>query len=123
MLNIDIAPTVLELAGIARPAEMEGRSLVPLFRGAPAPWRSSFVIEYFTDTVFPRVLNMGYQSVRTERWKYIRYRELKGMDELYDLRADPYELRNVIGALDNKEQLQQLQDELNRLLTGGARPR
>ncbi len=41
---------------------------------------------------------MGYQSVRTERWKYIRYRELKGMDELYDLRADPYELRNVIGA-------------------------
>ena len=45
------------------------------------------------------------------------------MDELYDLRADPYELRNVIGALDNKEQLLQLQDELNRLLTGGARPR
>ena len=89
MLNIDIAPTVLELAGVARPAEMEGRSLVPLFRGAPAPWRSSFVIEYFTDTVFPRVLNMGYQSVRTERWKYIRYRELKSMDELYDLAPIP----------------------------------
>jgi len=123
VLNIDIAPTVLELAGIARPVEMEGRSLVPLFREAPAPWRSSFVIEYFTDTVFPRVLNMGYQSVRTETWKYIRYRELKNMDELYDLRADPYELRNVIGALDNKEQLRQLQEELDRLLAGGARPR
>ena len=123
VLNIDIAPTVLELAGIARPDEMDGRSLVPLFKGAKAPWRSSFVIEYFTDTVFPRVLNMGYQSLRTERWKYIRYRELKGMDELYDLRADPFELSNVIGAPANKTQLQQLQDELDRLLTGGARAR
>jgi N-acetylglucosamine-6-sulfatase len=120
VLNIDIAPTVLELAGIARPVEMEGRSLAPLFRGAPAPWRSSFVIEYFTDTVFPRVLNMGYQSVRTEQWKYIRYRELKGMDELYDLRADPYELFNVIGAPDNKKQLLQLQEELDRLLAGAS---
>jgi N-acetylglucosamine-6-sulfatase len=123
VLNIDIAPTVLELAGIARPPEMEGRSFVPLFRGARAPWRSSFVIEYFTDTVFPRVLNMGYQSVRTEQWKYIRYRELKGMDELYDLRADPYELRNVIGAPGNKPQLQQLQKELERLLAVTSRSR
>ena len=84
VLNIDIAPTVLELAGVPRPVEIEGRSLVPLFRGPRPTWRSSFVIEYYTDTVFPRVLNMGYQSVRTERWKYIRYRELQGMDELYD---------------------------------------
>ncbi len=123
VLNIDIAPTVLELAGVARPVEMDGRSLVPLFKGARAPWRSSFVIEYFTDTVFPRVLNMGYQSVRTERWKYIRYRELKGMDELYDLRADPYELSNVIGAPANTTQLQQLQAELDRLLTAASRSR
>ncbi len=61
---------------------------------------------------------MGYQSVRTERWKYIRYRELHGMDELYDLRADPYELRNVIAAPSNKGRLQQLQGELDRLTTG-----
>ncbi len=120
VLNIDIAPTVLELAGIARPVEMDGRSLVPLFKGPRPPWRSSFVIEYFTDTVFPRVLNMGYQSLRTERWKYIRYRELKGMDELYDLRADPYELSNVIGAPANKTQLQQLQAELDKLLTAAS---
>ena len=116
VLNIDIAPTVLEAAGITRPAEIEGRSLVPLFRRTRAPWRSSFVIEYFTDTVFPRVLNMGYQSVRTERWKYIRYRELQGMDELYDLGVDPYELRNVIGDAPNRAQLQQLRAELDRLL-------
>ena len=66
---------------------------------------------------------MGYQSLRTERWKYIRYRELKGMDELYDLRADPYELSNVIGAPANKTQLRQLQDELDQLLTAASRSR
>ncbi len=39
---------------------------------------------------------MGYKAVRNERWKYIRYLELEGMDELYDLKADPYELENLI---------------------------
>jgi N-acetylglucosamine-6-sulfatase len=130
VLNIDIAPTVLELAGIPRPVEIEGRSFVPLFRGPRPTWRSSFVIEYYSDTVFPRVLNMGYQSVRTERWKYIRYRELQGMDELYDLRADPYELRNVIGDPASRSSLPQLRRELDRLLkttppavTQGTAPR
>ena len=40
--------------------------------------------------------NMGYKAVRTERWKYIHYLELNNADELYDLRTDPYELRNRI---------------------------
>lgn len=95
-LNIDLAPTLLEIAGVSAAKEMDGRSLVPLLRGEPAAWRKSFVIEYFSDKVFPRVLQMGYQAVRTERWKYIRYRELTGMDELYDLGADPFEMRNLI---------------------------
>ena len=42
------------------------------------------------------MVNMGYQAVRTERWKYIRYIDIEGMDELYDLSTDPYEIRNVI---------------------------
>lgn len=121
VLNIDVAPTVLEVAGIARPPEMEGRSLVPLFRDRGPAWRSSFVIEYYTDTVFPRVLNMGYQAVRTERWKYIRYRELQGMNELYDLRADPYELHNLVGDASSAAQLRELQAELDRLLIPAQR--
>jgi len=40
---------------------------------------------------------MGYKAVRTQRWKYIHYQELEGMDELYDLSVDPYEMRNLIG--------------------------
>ena len=115
-LTIDLAPTLLELTG-SDPlpgVRMDGRSLVPLLSGdTPGDWRKAFRIEYNSDTVFPRVLTMGYRAIRTERWKYIRYLDLEGMDELYDLRADPYEMRNVIG--DNAEMVQELGKELDRL--------
>jgi len=60
------------------------------------PVREDFLIEYFSDKVFPRIRNMGYQAVRTRTWKYIHYRDLTGADELYDLVNDPYELKNVV---------------------------
>ena len=95
-LNIDLAPTLLELSGVSAPNWMEGRSLVPLLKGARPEWRKSFLIEYYSDKVFPRIRQMGYKAVRNERWKYIHYSELEGMDELYDLKIDPFEMRNVI---------------------------
>lgn len=116
VLNIDLAPTLLELAGAAAPREMHGRSLGPLLRGQKVPWRKSFLIEYFSDKVFPRVLKMGYQAVRSERWVYIHYVDLEGMDELYDLRADPYQMKNVIAAPAAQAELQKLRSELARLL-------
>jgi N-acetylglucosamine-6-sulfatase len=73
------------------------------------------LIEYYTDTVFPRIRNMGYQAVRTERHKYIHYLELTGMDELYDLEADPFELNNLMGTDEGKRLLPQLEAELARL--------
>jgi N-acetylglucosamine-6-sulfatase len=96
-LGIDIAPTLLEVAGVAVPSQMDGRSLVPLWRGRQSGWRESFLIEYYSDIVFPRIRKMGYQAVRTHQWKYIRYVELSGMDELYELTTDPYERVNRIG--------------------------
>jgi N-acetylglucosamine-6-sulfatase len=57
--------------------------------------------------------HLGYQAVRTTQWKYIRYRELEGMDELYDLEADPYEMRNLIDAPEAQDVLARLQSELN----------
>ncbi len=96
-LSIDLAPTLLDLAGVNDVPEMDGRSLVPLLKGQKVTdWRDSFLVEYNTDTVFPRVYKMGYKAIRTKRWKYIRYNDLKGMDELYDLLADPYEMTNRI---------------------------
>ena len=59
-----------------------------LQRVLPPP-REDFLIEYFSDKVFPRIRNMGYQAVRTRRWKYIHYRDLSGADELYDLQRRP----------------------------------
>jgi N-acetylglucosamine-6-sulfatase len=112
---IDLAPTILELAGVKDPVPRHGRSLVPLLEGRTVTWRSSILIEYYTDTVFPRTLTMEYQAVRTGRHKYINYVELQGMDELYDLETDPYELNNLIGTDAGRRLLPQLQAELGRL--------
>ena len=110
------APTLLELAGVAPPNTIQGRSLVPLLKGARPAWRNSFLIEYYSDKVFPRVVQMGYKAVRNQRWKYIHYLELAGMDELYDLQADPYELKNLIQQPGAVKQLSAMQEELERLL-------
>ncbi|MDH3440126.1 MAG: sulfatase [Gammaproteobacteria bacterium] len=115
-LSIDVAPTMLELAGAVPPDNLHGMSLVPILEGENPDWRSSFLIEYYSDTVFERINHMGYKAVRTNRYKYIRYEDLEGMDELYDLAGDPYELRNVINDPRYANVLTALQAELNRLL-------
>jgi N-acetylglucosamine-6-sulfatase len=119
-LTIDLAPTLLELGGTAPGHPLDGRSLVPVLRGTARDWRDTFLIEYWSDTVFPRIARMGYDAVRTERYKYIRYRELEGMDELYDLDADPYELENLIRSPGYVAVREALGAELGGLL---ARPR
>jgi N-acetylglucosamine-6-sulfatase len=116
VLNIDVAPTLLEIGGAPAAKDADGRSLLPLLRGQKIRWRNSFLIEYFSDKVFPRVLKMGYQAVRTPRWTYIHYLELEGMDELYDLRADPYQLKNLIAEPRAQPALRFLKSELARLL-------
>ena len=115
-LTTDLAPTILELAGAPALPDIDGRSLVPLFSRTPADWRSSFLIEYTTDIVFPRTLKMGYDAVRTERYKFIRYRDLVGMNELYDLQQDPFELTNLVGSPAATGLRQKMEAELARLL-------
>ena len=115
-LNIDLAPTLLELAGVSSSIRMEGRSLVPLLNGAKTEWRKSFLIEYYSDKVFPRVHQMGYKAVRNQRWKYIHYFELEGMDELYDLKADPYEIKNIIHQPGAAKIVEGMRQEMDRLL-------
>ncbi|HJZ83206.1 MAG TPA: sulfatase/phosphatase domain-containing protein, partial [Pyrinomonadaceae bacterium] len=115
-LNIDLAPTLLGMAGVSVPPRMEGRSLVPLLKGTRFAWRNSFLIEYYSDKVFPRIVQMGYKAVRNQRWKYIHYLELDGMDELYDLKTDPYEMKNLIDQPGAKRALASMKRELERLL-------
>ena len=116
VLSLDIAPTLLEVAGLRPGAKIQCRSLLPVLKKEVREWRESFLIEYFSDTVYPRIRNMGYVAARTSRHKYINYRELQGMDELYDLDKDPYEETNLIDRPDARETLQKMQAELRSLI-------
>src|SRR5262249_39718096 len=109
VLNIDIAPTLLELAGAPVPKSIQGRSLLPLFKDPKAPWRTAFLTEYFQEKQYPRVPT--WQAVRTEQWKYIHYVDLQGVDELYDLKADQYEMKNLIKEASAQSALKAMQAE------------
>ena len=108
VLNLDVASTALSLAGVSPPRVFHGR---PLWS---KPYRDAVLIEYFSDTTYPRIRKMGYYAVRTERWKYIKYRDIAGADEIYDLRNDPFELDNLIRG--KSSPVQQLEERLKSLL-------
>ncbi|MFA0962309.1 sulfatase [Roseivirga sp. BDSF3-8] len=92
--NIDIAPTLLELAGLTKPANMDGASFTPLLKGQDIPWRDRIYYEYFWERPFPQTPTV--HAVRTDKYKYIRYYGIWDINELYDLENDPWEMRNLI---------------------------
>jgi arylsulfatase A-like enzyme len=117
VLALDIAPTMIALAGGAPGPHIQGRSLVPLLGGRrPSDWRASFLVEYWSENAMPWLVGMTYKAVRTERAKLIHWVTRDGVDELYDLVADPYELRNLIDAPDRGREREELRRELARLV-------
>ncbi len=112
-LSVDMASTMLDLAGVSAP-RTHGQSLRNPKR------RDDFLIEYSSDTVFKRVHKMGYRAIRNSRWKYIEYSELKDANELYDLRADPFELHNLRGIAVMQPTLKKLQSRLSELVAQTA---
>jgi arylsulfatase A-like enzyme len=115
--TVDFASTLLAMAGVSDTVPRQGLSLVPLLDGSAdtSAWRRSVFLEYYTDIVFPRTLTMGYDAVRSERYTYIAYRELTGMDELYDLQSDPFQMENLIGTARGDSILPLVRDELEKL--------
>jgi arylsulfatase A-like enzyme len=98
VLNLDVAPTVLDLAGLPPEKGMDGRSLLPLLRGGkPAEWRRHFFFEHqMSLATIPRPIprNMG---VRTESEKYLVWTDPKPViEEYYDLASDPLEMKNLL---------------------------
>lgn len=110
ILNVDLAPTLLDLAGVDPPAIMQGRSVLPLFRANKPEWRDSFLFTYWPDLMpnLPRML-----SVRTERYVYSTYPDLDDIDELYDLERDPYEMRNLVELPEYAGLLETMQSKLD----------
>jgi arylsulfatase A-like enzyme len=112
-LNVDFAPTFLEAAGVAAPASMQGRSLLPVLRGeTPADWRTAMYYRYYHDPGHHNT--RAHYGVRTATHKLIHF-WTKGQWELFDLRTDPAELRNVYGQPGQEAVTAELKETLARL--------
>lgn len=109
-LNVDFAPTMLDLAGQPVPADMQGRSLAPVLRGEnPADWRKAMYYRYYHD---PGDHNTrSHYGVRTETHKLIHYWK-KDAWELFDLKKDPNELNNLAADPAHADLLQQMKSLL-----------
>lgn len=97
VLNIDIAPTVLELAGLEIPTNLHGKSLLPLMRNEEVVWREDFLYE----APEPQLGSWPLEAVRTQEWKYIKTYDLENpeqaaYEELYNIREDPEEMNNLV---------------------------
>lgn len=94
IVNIDLAPTFLDIAGISKPPQMQGSSFLPLLKGESIAWRDKVFYEYYWEQSFPQTHTTF--AVRTDRYKYIAYKGIWDLNELYDLEKDPYEMNNLI---------------------------
>ena len=112
VLNIDLAPTFLDLAGVKISDTMQGRSWRPLLEGnaTTANWRTSYFYEYFFERSYaiPTVL-----AVRTDKAKLIKYPGHDDWTELFDLAADPYETKNLVSDPTAKDLLAKMQAEFD----------
>ena len=113
VLNVDFAPTLMEIAGLKAPADMQGRSFLPLLRGErPADWRTSWYYRYYHD---PGDHNTrAHYGVRTETHKLIYFWK-KDQWECYDLLHDPDELHNLADDSAHAVLVAKLKAELYRL--------
>lgn len=112
VLNIDLAPTLLEIAGIPSPGVMEGESLVSLLGSSQPRWRRSWLYEYFRD--YPYTVP-GIFAVRTDTYKYIEMDSPCYPPELYNLMNDPKEKNNLMGSDEGDRVLPGLKRDLTRL--------
>ncbi len=109
VLNIDLAPTILDLAGLPPSPTADGMSMLPLF-GEASDWRTDFLIEGW-----PQGSNdpPPFSGVVSRDWSYVEYQTVER--ELYDLLADPYQMTNLADAADTEPQRLQLATRLAEL--------
>ncbi|HEY5610446.1 MAG TPA: sulfatase/phosphatase domain-containing protein, partial [Thermoanaerobaculia bacterium] len=104
ILGVDIAPTLLEFAGVAKPGWMDGRSFLPMLRGGTVDgWRNAFVYTYYWEYNYPHTPTV--YALREDRYKYMFYHGIWDRNELYDLQNDPHERMNLIENPEHKERV------------------
>lgn len=110
--NIDIAPTLLDAAGIesSKMTNMDGRSFLPLLKGQSISWRDHIVYEYHWEWNFPATPTLF--AIRTERYKYIYYHGIWDHDGFYDLQTDPHERHNLIRVPAYQERVEAMKKRL-----------
>ncbi len=119
ILNIDLAPTLLDYAGVAIPKEMQGKSWRPLLEGKkPTDWRKAWFYEYFAEK--QRNTNIGdITAIRSLDAKLIKYSMKDGIKEdwteLFDVAADPYELKNLYGDPAHEKLQREMETEFDKL--------
>jgi arylsulfatase A-like enzyme len=119
--NIDVAPTLLDLAGLAIPPNTQGRSLRPLLEGTDEAWRDALLYEFYRSPMYGGVPTTI--AVRHERWKLITYPGYPEWTELYDLDADPFEMNDLARDPDHAEIRARLAERLAQLEEeAGPRP-
>jgi arylsulfatase A-like enzyme len=114
--GIDIAPTMLDVAGVEHmPSQFEGSSLLPLALGERVEdWREDLLYEYYWEFNYP--MTPTTFALRTDRFKLIQYHGIWDTEELYDLQNDPREMRNLIDNPDYLEVRVKMRRELHRRL-------
>jgi len=114
-LNIDIAPTILRLCGEQVPGDMQGVDLMTLFDDETDEWRKDFLYEHLFEA--PGITNIPKsEGLVSAHYKYLKYIELDPVfEELYDLRKDPYETRNLISDQDAQPLLDSLRTRYSEL--------
>ena len=112
--NIDIGPTILHAAGVGTPAYMDGVSFLDLPNQPEMDWRDYFLYVYYWEKNFPQ--SPTQFALRGDRFKYITYYGLWDVDELYDLKTDPGETKNLINAPDYKSVAKDLENRLYAML-------
>ncbi|MFA6173757.1 MAG: sulfatase [Kiritimatiellales bacterium] len=118
VLNVDIAPTILSLAGIKIPEQFQGADLSPLLHGEKPDWRKEVFFEHTYSEAGSRTIPKSV-GVRSERWKYIRYiSENPPYEQLFDLENDPDELNNLAQSPERREVLDGLRMRCDTLRGG-----